>query len=188
MGTVAGRTRSLLLLLAISAATVAACRAPAISQSAAESPSFAPSTPTAPAGSPAASELALPPDGSWQVHLTDDDLVAAGAPAAGVQGGTFTWTFAQGRAWIQVDPIGGDPVGCLATETTTPDGVRLVYDAGGPCDGFMDTIRWSLDDAGLHLSLVATTGPAGPNKAYLEAKPWQRIAPRPLPTTRPGQP
>ena len=73
-----GLSAFLLLILAGCAGTTPATQSP--------SPSSG-STTTAPAAD------GLPPDGSWQVELSADDLVAAGWPADVTAPGTYTWTF-----------------------------------------------------------------------------------------------
>ena len=43
------------------------------------------------------------------------------------------------------------------------------------CAGEVDDIQWRLDDDGLHLHLAAIKdAPLLENKAYIEAKPWQK--------------
>jgi len=60
--------------------------------------------------------------------------------------------------------------------------VRVTYSSGDSCKNEVDDIRWRLDADGLHLQLVAIPGASHAlfldNKAYIEAKPWQKIADR----------
>jgi hypothetical protein len=106
-----------------------------------------------------ANPAALPPDGTWQVTLSD---------------GVYTWTFADGRAAITLVSTDGPNVGCTADMTPEGDAVRFVYDGEGGCGGEVDVIRWALADDGLHLSLVSTNA-FDQVQAYLGAKPWQRV-------------
>jgi hypothetical protein len=116
------------------------------------------------------------------VDLTADELIAAGAPADGAQGGVYTWTFEPGRARIEVRPEGGAAVACVADIERSGGLLRLAYFVSGPCGAELDTIRWALQSGGLHLSLVDTTAPFEANKAYLEAKLWQRVDAEPIPS------
>lgn len=116
----------------------------------------------------------LPPDGSWQVELTADDLVAAGWPADVTAPGTYTWTFASSRARIDLDEDTGNSFYCEADMEPLDGGFRLRYD-DGLCGGEVDDIGWDLDDDGLHLVLIATDAPVDQQKAYLETKPWQAV-------------
>ena len=140
-----------------------------------------------PASTPVETLAAPPPDGSWQVDLTAVELVAAGAPAEGAQGGTYIWTFEQGRARIEVKSEGAETVACVADIEPAGDVVRITYEPAGLCGGEVDSIRWTLGDDGLHLSLVDTNAPFAENKAYLEAKAWRRIDTQPIPTAPPWQ-
>lgn len=163
----------------ISVIALAGCASQTVSQPA----SAAPSNFTTPGETLAAA----PPDGSWQVDLTAAELVAAGAPADGAQGGIYVWTFEPGRARIEVESDGGGSVECVAHIEPAGDIVRFTYEAAGLCAGEVDSIRWTLAEDGLRLSLVDTTAPFAENKAYLEAKVWQPIDARPIPTAPPWQ-
>lgn len=126
-------------------------------------------------------------EGSWQVRLTATELIAAGASADGAHSAVYTWTFEEGRAMIEVRPEGDAAMACVADMAATGEHVRLSYEGGGPCGGEVDTIRWALESDGLHLSLVETNAGFEANKAYLEAKPWQSVDTRPIPTAAPWQ-
>jgi lysophospholipase L1-like esterase len=85
----------------------------------------------------------------------------------------FTWTFGDGRATISVSYADGGSVSCSAQMQPVGDLVRLTY--AGDCGGEVDSIRWALEDDGLHLTLVGTNAPFEDNRAYLEAEPWQPV-------------
>ena len=129
--------------------------------------------PPTPSASASGSD-SLPPDGSWQVELTADDLIAAGWPADVTAPGTYTWTFASSRARIDLAEDTGNSFYCEADMEPLDGGFRLRYD-DGLCGGEVDDIGWDLDDDGLHLVLIATDAPVDQQKAYLETKPWQAV-------------
>ena len=155
--------RGLALVMAVSAVALQTGGFPV----AAQSQSATPGSVETPVGTPAT----LPPDGSWQVELGGD---------------TYTWTFGQGRARIDVAYAGGDAVFCEADIEPSGDTVRFTYDQAA-CGDEVDTMRWAIDDEGLHLSLVDTNAGFEQNQAYLEAKPWQAVDPAPIPTQAPWQ-
>jgi len=133
-------------------------------------PAIGTTSPTTPGG---ASD-GLPPDGSWQVELSAEDLLAAGWPADVTAAGAYTWTFAGDRARINLHDEAGNSFDCDADMESLNTGFRLTYDAG-ICRNQVDDIAWSLDDEGLHLSLITTNVPMDQQTAYLETKPWQSI-------------
>ncbi len=145
-------------------------------------------TPT-PTAQPQATSGGLPPDGSWQVELTASELVAAGWPADVTPPGTYTWTFTDGRAAIELHADDGSEIYCEADLTAVDDHVRFDYDpAGGDCGATVDSIRWELEEDGLHLTFISTSAPPDTidqQKAYLETKPWQPTAPA-VSTATPG--
>ena len=132
------------------------------------------------ATAPAASQPASPsqtaplPDGIWEVELTSDELVAAGAPAADAIGGVYRWTFDGTRARITVTEDDRVTIECDADASAVSEGVRLEY-RGGQCGNEVDVIQWAVEADGLHLSLVETNAPLALQKAYLETKPWQSV-------------
>lgn len=142
------------------------------------SPSSVPiATPTA--QSVVATPASLPPDGTWQVDLTSAELVAAGWPADVTPSGTYTWTFEDGRATIELHADDGSGAYCEA-DMVLMDGstFRLDYDpAGGDCGAEVDQISWILQDDGLHLMSISSTAPLDQQKAYLGTKPWQPAGP-----------
>jgi hypothetical protein len=91
--------------------------------------------------------------------------------------GTYTWTFKDGKAQIDYTGTAGTDFRCEADLVGTDDVVKITYSSGSACDGEVDDIQWRLDQDGLHLQLLAiTNAPLVENKAYYEAKSWQRIA------------
>ena len=173
------RRRAFQLGVVVSLIALAGCGSQTVSQSASAAPGLS--------TTPVKTLAAPPPDGSWQVDLTAAELVAAGAPAEGAQGGRYIWTFEQGRARIEVQSEGAESVECLADVEPAGDVVRITYERAGLCEGEVDSIRWTLGDEGLRLSLIDTNAPFAENKAYLEAKAWQHIDARPIPTAPPWQ-
>lgn len=118
----------------------------------------------------------LPPNGVWQVKLTQDDLLGQGLLQAKAAEwvGTYPWTFQDGKATTRAEGIA--PYTCEATYAIVEDIVRFTYSTGSDCENEIDDMKWRLDDDGLHLHLVdITNAPFFENKVYLEAKPWQKI-------------
>ena len=106
----------LVLSLAGCAGVGPVARSPASSPDA-SAPSPASQTTTAPSRGPATAPPAsdgFPPDGTWQVEVTEDDFVAAGWPADTNPPGTYTWTFADGRATIELSADDGGSAYCEA--------------------------------------------------------------------------
>lgn len=120
----------------------------------------------------------LPPNGTWQVELTADDLVKMGLLRAKAEegAGLVTWTFEDGQAMLS-SVNGPAPFTCTPTYAVVEDFVRFTYTGNiEGCGNGYDDIQWRLEDDGLHLHLVDITGaPFAENKAYLEAKPWQKV-------------
>ena len=174
------------------ALTLAGCGA-ATTPTRLESPSASPNTTpaaatSAPSPSPSPSPTTpvagldgLPPEGSWQVALTAEELVDAGWPADVTPPGTYTWTFADDRATIELLADEGDDVQCEADMVALAGNFELAYEDGA-CGGEVDVIAWELADDGLHMSLISTNAPLDQQKAYLETKPWQRIELEPVPS------
>lgn len=118
----------------------------------------------------------LPPNGVWQVELTVDELMEMGLlrSKAADFAGLHTWTFEDGQATWRIEQE--MPGSCEATYEVVEDFVRFTYTSGSDCADEVDDIQWRLEDDGLHLHLVDITGaPFAENKAYLEAKPWQKV-------------
>ncbi|HEX6655523.1 MAG TPA: hypothetical protein VF153_04855 [Candidatus Limnocylindria bacterium] len=156
--------RTMLALLTAGALALAGCQAGGASASPqAVLPSASPS--------PQPSPKTLLPNGIWEVELSTSELAAAGAPdyAAGL----YRWTFDDTRAHITAPAPWGGLIECDAEASAATSGVLLTYGRDSGCGAGEDRIAWTLDGAGLHLTLLATTGDFDENSAYLEAKPWQ---------------
>lgn len=139
------------------------------------------------ATTPLPTQDSLLPEGSWQVALTREELMAAGAPAGDALGGTFTWTFSGTRARIVVEYVDGSRITCTADAEPAGDLVRLDYDPGTPCSGEVDAIGWQRDGENLRLTLGTTNAGKEANQAYLETKVWRPVPGAPLGTSPPWQ-
>ena len=122
----------------------------------------------------------LPPNGTWQVELTAQDVEAMGVMGSKASdwAGIYTWVFQNGKGTFLVSgPIEQtNSGGCETNYAVVEDFVRFTYTTGSGCDGEVDDIQWRLEDDGLHLHLVDIKGAAFvENRAYLEAKPWQMV-------------
>jgi TRAP-type C4-dicarboxylate transport system substrate-binding protein/beta-lactamase regulating signal transducer with metallopeptidase domain len=135
-------------------------------------------------------EKGLPPNGTWQVALTAEDIVKMGVSNAEAVNwvGSYAWKFQDSKATLLV---GGaieqtNSGGCEANTSVVEDVVRFIYTEGSGCGGEVDDIQWRLDDDGLHLQLVDINNFFRlsevklhsnflRNQAYLGAKPWQKI-------------
>ena len=119
----------------------------------------------------------LPPEGVWQVKLSEDDIVKMGVLKANAPewAGTWTWTFQDGKAHLKAEV--DITFECDGNYTVVKDFVRINYNDSKDCSAQeVDDIQWRLDNDGLHLHLIAITyAPFTENKAYLEAKPWQKV-------------
>ena len=144
-------------LVAALVVTLAGCGASTPRSAPVASPTPSPTNaPTAsptpgPTSSAPASE-GLPPEGTWQIHVTADDLIAAGWPADLSPWGTYTWTFAGDRATIELLADDGGSAYCAAEMTAVDGQVNFDYDpAGGDCGDLNEVLDWEFDDDGLHL-------------------------------------
>lgn len=117
----------------------------------------------------------LLPQGIWEAQLSVEDLSAAGASPGSVDPGRYRWTFDETRVRISLD---GDRATCDGdaepAATATAGAVMVTWHMTFGCGG-SDTVRWTLDAAGLHLTLVESTGDYAATKAILEAKPYQPV-------------
>jgi TRAP-type C4-dicarboxylate transport system substrate-binding protein len=128
----------------------------------------------------------LPPNGVWQVTLTNDDLIQMGVPPglapgwAGVYTLTildsdFTWT------WLGTEDYEGDMALCKGPMTLVDGNVSVIYrelggnDCSGDSYGSSDVFQWRLDDQGL-LHFHVVNHPEIELRAVWEAKPYQKIA------------
>jgi hypothetical protein len=136
--------------------SIAACSgAPAASPSAIASPSSAPSEASTDApASPSSTPTTLLPDGIWEASPT---------------GAAYRLTFDGTRA--RIDLRGTE---CDADASPAGQTVRLQWHVAMGCGGY-DTIRWSFEPDGLHLSLVDTDGDAASSRAVFETEPWTAV-------------
>ena len=123
----------------------------------------------------------MPPNGTWQVTLTNDDVVKMGVSKAKAPdwSGVFTHTFQDGvfsTSWQGTEGYAkGQTASCGGTYEVVEDFVRITLDQD--CGNEVDDIQWRLDNEGLHVHLVAIqNGPEVEVRAALEAKPYQKIA------------
>src|SRR5262249_48859646 len=119
----------------------------------------------------------LPPNGVWQAELTTDDFVRMGLLRSVAQSdwaGVYTLTFKDGTFLMVWQGEQGQLGKCQANYEVVGDVVRLTYTRDYGCENPPTDIQWRLDDDGLHLHLVATTGHFVEGKAFFEAKPWQK--------------
>jgi TRAP-type C4-dicarboxylate transport system substrate-binding protein/beta-lactamase regulating signal transducer with metallopeptidase domain len=117
----------------------------------------------------------LPSNGVWQAELTQADLIAAGLPKEKTSEliGMAALTFQDDKFTAQYQINGNHPGSCEGNYALVEDVVRMTY--SGLCTGDID-VQWRLEDDGLRLHLVDVKGGAfEDNKAYFEAKPWQKI-------------
>jgi hypothetical protein len=119
-----------------------------------------------------------PPNGVWQVELTTEDFVQRGvlrSVAEAEWAGVYTLTLEDSKSIEVWHGIEGQTGTCEATYEVVGDVVHFTYDSSptAVCSRDDDNIQWRLDDDGLHLHL-ADVGKTE-IRAYLEAKPWQKI-------------
>ena len=123
----------------------------------------------------------LPPNGVWQVELTVEDFVRMGvlrSVAEAEWAGTYTLTLKDGKSVGVWKGLQGQTGKCQANYEVIGDVVRFTYyqTTGGECEGQVDDLQWRLDDEGLHFHVVDIKhAPLIEIKAYLEAKPWQKV-------------
>lgn len=119
----------------------------------------------------------LPPNGVWQVTLTNDDVVKMGVMNSKVPdwSGVYTFTFKDGVFHWTWEGTEGYAKG----QTASSDGTYEVVDdfVRMTSGDIVDDIQWRLDEEGLHFHLLATQNdPFVEIRAMFEAKPWQKIA------------
>lgn len=121
----------------------------------------------------------LPPNGKWTVELSADDLVRMGDLKSVAQdwAGQYTLTLKDGKSLGEYHGANGFYGKCQANYEVVGDIVRFTYYTNADeCPNEVDDMQWRLDEDGLHIHLVAIKN-AGfiENKAYLGAKPWQKV-------------
>ena len=84
-----------------------------------------------------------PPNGSWQVELAAEDVIAMGVPQSSVNDwvGMFTWTFQDGKAQLDYKGPGGDFI-CQANMVFVDDVARITYYSGDACQSSVEDIQW----------------------------------------------
>jgi hypothetical protein len=128
-----------------------------------------------PSAMPSAALAELPPNGVWQSTVTAGELLAAGAPDARFAG-TQTWTLLDGTGKLRIDLADGGFTACTASYAVVGDIVRFTFTSGTDCVPVVDDIRWTLDEAGMHVTLVASQwSEPGEDRAEWESHPWVRI-------------
>jgi TRAP-type C4-dicarboxylate transport system substrate-binding protein len=118
----------------------------------------------------------LPPNGVWQVTLTDDDVINMGVSKAKAPewSGVYTFNFQDGVFHWTWEGTEGYAKG----QTASADGgYEVVEDFVRMTSGdVVDDIQWRLDEEGLHFHLLATQNdPFTEIRAMLEAKPYQKV-------------
>jgi TRAP-type C4-dicarboxylate transport system substrate-binding protein len=118
----------------------------------------------------------LPPNGVWQVTLTNDDVIKMGVSKAKAPdwSGVYTFTFQDGVFHWTWEGTEGYAKG----QTASADGTyEVVEDFIRMTSGdIVDDIQWLLDEEGLHFHLLATQNdPFIEIRAMLEAKPYQKV-------------
>jgi hypothetical protein len=123
----------------------------------------------------------LLPNGVWQVELTADDFVQRGvlrSVAEAEWAGTYTLTLKDGKSIGVWQGLQGQTGKCQANYDVIKDFVRFTYyTETNECLGEVDDLQWRLDEEGLHFHVLdVKNAPFTEIKAYLEAKPWQKVA------------
>jgi hypothetical protein len=114
------------------------------------------------------------------------ELLAAGAPD-GRFGGTQTWTLQDGTGIWRDDFADGGFTECRATYAVVGEVVRFTYTSGTDCVPTVDDIRWTIDDAGMHVTLVANQwGDLAETKTLWETHPWTMVIASPAPSESPA--
>lgn len=120
----------------------------------------------------------LPPNGVWQVTLTNEDVIKMGVSEVEAPdwSGVYTYTFQDGvfhitwkgtEAWAK-----GETGSASGNYEVVEDFVRLAQTN----DEWVDDVQWRFDQEGLHFHLLATQNdPFTEIRALFEAKPWQKI-------------
>jgi hypothetical protein len=117
------------------------------------------------------------PDGTWTVELSVEDLVGMGVPQSDAAGwaGVGTFTFQGGKGVYQQE--GENEYECEGTYEVVEDFVRFTYPTDqGVCSGIVEDLQWRLEENGLHFQLLAAHNTSfREDKAFWEAKPWQKV-------------
>ena len=114
----------------------------------------------------------LPPNGVWQVTLTNDDVIKMGLlkSKAPEWSGVYTFTFKDGVFNWNKEGSNGQTDSDDGSYKVVDDFVRL------SSGDYWDDFQWRLDEEGLHFHLLAThNDPFTEIRAMFEAKPWQKV-------------
>jgi TRAP-type C4-dicarboxylate transport system substrate-binding protein len=119
----------------------------------------------------------LPPNGTWQVTLTNDEVINMGVSKAKAPdwSGVYSFTFQDGVFHWTWEGTEGYAKG----QTASLDGsYEVVEDFVRMTSGdVVDDVQWRLDEEGLHFHLLATQNdPFVEIRAMLEARPYQKVA------------
>jgi C4-dicarboxylate-binding protein DctP len=124
----------------------------------------------------------LPPNGTWVVNLTLEDIERMGVLKSNAPGwaGYNSYRFDEGKGDFHGEFLDGVIIDCPYTYEEVNDFFRLTYvDLGGEnyeCGEQVDDLQWRLDEDGLHLHMVGIQeGLLLENTALYEAKPWQKV-------------
>ena len=99
-----------------------------------------------------------PPDGTYRIQLTAEDLLAAGAPARYASDNALTWTLTlAGDHWTGEGRNGSRVLRCAGTTTAVEGGTRMSTTQDGGC-GFDYDIVWREAGDGIELHLLAVGG------------------------------
>jgi TRAP-type C4-dicarboxylate transport system substrate-binding protein len=125
----------------------------------------------------------LPPNGTWMVELTIEDVVRMGVLKSNAEGwaGLSTYEFQDGEGSFHGEFLDGFVIDCPLTYEVVEDFFRITYVDLGlenyDCGEQVDDLQWRLDSDGLHFNVVAIhEGLLMENTALYEAKPWQKIS------------
>jgi TRAP-type transport system periplasmic protein len=118
----------------------------------------------------------LPPNGVWQVELTEEEVVAKGLPRAEAKYivGVTNFELQDGKVTINMQINTPRAISCMGTYAVVEDFLRFTWT--DPCNSASEDVQWRLGDDGIHFHVIAIKNePFLLNKVYLEAKPWQKI-------------
>ena len=118
----------------------------------------------------------LPPNGVWQVELSEDDMAAMGLVPIDVTelAGTYTLTLNNGAGKFGFES--GQGAGECEGDYSADDDMTSWVMTSGPCTATLAVTQWRLEDDGLHFHLVDIKDASFiENKAIFEANPWQKV-------------
>jgi TRAP-type transport system periplasmic protein len=118
----------------------------------------------------------LPPNGVWQVELTEEEVVAKGLPRAEAKYivGVTNFEFQDGKVTINMQINTPRAISCMGTYAVVEDFLRFTWT--DPCNSASEDVQWRLGDDGIHFHVIAIKNePFLLNKVYYEANPWQKI-------------